>query len=166
MAIPGPVGLAIKIALLTGLRSEEILYIHRQEACNVQSCDCSNLHIIDGQNGLSVVIINWFHDKQRCYLTMLPTRLLESFRTFVSVNEHDLANAEKAVMQSAGIDFDELREIFFCVMRSTMMAREFAVLTGKATPEAARDCITYKRDSMANQYCKAWEKFGVILPVI
>jgi hypothetical protein len=41
-----------------------------------------------------------------------------------------------------------------------------SVLNGKAGFETARDCRMHDLGSIADNYCRAWEKFGLVLPVI
>jgi hypothetical protein len=160
MSISGTVGLTIKIALLTGLRPEEVLYIYRQEICEIQNCDCYKLHIISKENGLSIVIINWFRDNKTCYLAILPTRLLSSFRDLVSFDSDDIDRAGSIMKQAVGIEFEQLRIIYCQVISTTMDASEVNVLSGNATIDAAKDSVNYGLDSMASKYCKAWGKFG------
>jgi hypothetical protein len=166
MAISGAAGLTIKIALLTGLRPDEVLYMHRQEICEIQNCDCHKLHIVKKENGLSIVIINWFRDHKRCYLAILPTRLLSSFRDLVSFDSGDIDRAGSIVKQTVGIDFEQLRTIYCQVISNTMDINKVNVLSDKATIQDARDCVNYGLDSMVVKYQKAWEKFGLVLPVL
>jgi hypothetical protein len=81
MTIQGEIGLTVKIGLFTGLREEEIIYIHKTEICgNLGGCDCNKLHIVNKSNGLTVVVINWFRGHKKSYFTILPTVIWEKFR--------------------------------------------------------------------------------------
>jgi hypothetical protein len=172
MALTGNAGLLAKVALLAGLRAEEALYIHRAEICDISGCDCHKLHIADGSNirqdGLSIIVVNWLRgDGKRCYFAILPTRLWQCFRDLLSLDSSDVENAEKIVKESIGIDFEQLRAFFFQVIQySTMTASALTVLNGKAGFETARDCRMHDLGSIADNYCRAWEKFGLVLPVI
>lgn len=96
----------------------------------------------------------------------MPIRLWESFRNLLTFDSSDITNANFTAKQSAGIDFEQLRKIYFQVICSTMETSEFEVLSGNATFGAASDCVTNRLDLMADKYWKAWEKFGVILPLL
>jgi hypothetical protein len=46
MTIQGEIGLAVKVGLFSGLREDEIVYIHDKEICtNRGGCNCGNLHV-------------------------------------------------------------------------------------------------------------------------
>jgi hypothetical protein len=48
MGIQGEIGLTIKVGLFSGLREDEIVYIHDKEICrNLGGCNCSCLHVIN-----------------------------------------------------------------------------------------------------------------------
>jgi hypothetical protein len=171
MALTGKDGLLAKVALLAGLRAEEALYIHRAETCDISGCDCHKLHIADGnsirQDGLSIIIVNWLRgDGKRCYFAILPTRLWQCFRDLLSLDSSDVENAERIVKQSIGIDFEQLRAFFFQVIMSTMPASAVNVLNGRASFETARDCRMHGLGPLVDNYCRAWEKFGLVLPAI
>jgi intergrase/recombinase len=166
MSIQGDSGIAIKTALLSGLRIDELQYVYNQQVCAQDSCECEKLHVICKSNGLAIIAINWTRKYKKCYFTILPTRLWDNFRSMVSFSESDIKNANTISKQEAGIDFAEIRKIYYSVMFGTMDANEIQVLTGKAKKEVAIDCMTQKLDLLTYKYCKAWEKFGVILPVV
>jgi hypothetical protein len=76
MKIEGHIGLTVKVGLLSGLREEEIIYIHKTEICdNLEGCDCNKLHVFNKNNGTSVIVVNWFRGHKKCYSTLLPTPL-------------------------------------------------------------------------------------------
>ena len=81
VAIPGEIGLTVKVGLYTGLRQEEIIYLHNTDICNnLGGCSCNKLHVIKKPNGLTVVIMNLFKGHKKCYFTILPTLIFEQFR--------------------------------------------------------------------------------------
>jgi hypothetical protein len=47
MAIPGEIGLTVKVGLYSGPRQEEIIYLHNTDICNnLGGCNCNKLHVI------------------------------------------------------------------------------------------------------------------------
>ena len=69
------------IKLYSGLRQEEIIYLHNTDICNnLGGCSCNKLHVIKKPNGLTVVIMNLFKGHKKCYFTILPTLIFEEFR--------------------------------------------------------------------------------------
>jgi hypothetical protein len=68
MAIQGEIGLTVKIGLFSGLREDEIIYIHNTEMCNnLGGCNCIKLHVIDKSNGVTIIVINWFRAHKPIY---------------------------------------------------------------------------------------------------
>jgi hypothetical protein len=55
MSIPGDIGFVVKIGLFTGLREEELYYIHDKEVCN-NELGCRNLQL---DNRRTIIGINW-----------------------------------------------------------------------------------------------------------
>jgi hypothetical protein len=84
----------------------------------------------------------------------------------LSLSESDIKNAGTIAKQEVGIDFAEIRKIYYSVFVETMNTDELQALSGKATFEAAWDFLTYKMDSLGENYYLAWEKFGIILRVV
>ena len=81
IAIPGEIGLTVKVGLYTGLRQEEIVYLHNTAICtNLGGCTCNKLHVIKKSNAVTVVIMNLFRGHKKCYFTILPTSIFEQFR--------------------------------------------------------------------------------------
>lgn len=89
-----------------------------------------------------------------------------SFGALTSLDSSDIANSSIASKQSAGINFKQVRNINYQVMRGTMETDEIQVLIGKANYDAARDCLSYDLDIMTRHYSEAWAKCSVVLPVI
>ena len=168
MAIQGESGLTAKVALLSGLRKKEMIYAYCQEICdNVSCCGCHKLHIIDKRNGLVIVSLNWIrNDVHRCYFAILPMMLWQQFRSLPAFNEGDIKAADKLVSKAAGIKFSDIRSIFGQVMRGTMNTRQVEILIGAASQSAARSSFVLGIDEMSRCYVLAWEKAGVILPVL
>jgi hypothetical protein len=165
MSIQGDSGIAIKTALLSGLRIDELQYVYNQQICGNEFCECDKLHIIRKPTGLSTIIVNWVRKRKKCYLIILPSRLWDNFRAIASLGEGDIKNANAIAKRVANIDFVDFREIYFLAMQSTMELHEIQVLNGKASFDNVLDCMA-QLDSLAEKYCKAWEKIGIILPVL
>src|SRR3954454_23119864 len=70
LKIDGDLGLLIKFALFSGLRGEEISFVHDTTICENQSgCNCPKLHVIDKDNGYSIVVLNRSVGQKRSYFT-------------------------------------------------------------------------------------------------
>ncbi|MFZ0510530.1 MAG: hypothetical protein WAM14_02890, partial [Candidatus Nitrosopolaris sp.] len=80
MAIPGEIGFTVRMGLFTGLREEELYYIHEKEiCCNELGCKCINLHPIniDHNTGITIIGINWIRGNKKAFVTILPTKMWE-----------------------------------------------------------------------------------------
>jgi hypothetical protein len=81
LQITGELGVLTRFALFTGLRREEIGYLHKKELCNkLFRCNCSSLHVIEKKNGHCVIIVNRTVGQKHCYFTIAPTKLWLKFR--------------------------------------------------------------------------------------
>ena len=77
MAIQGEIGLTIKVGLFSGLPEDEIVYIHDNEICsNLGGCNCSNLHVINKSQGLTIIVINWFATMQDILIILLAKAII------------------------------------------------------------------------------------------
>lgn len=162
-------GLIVKTALLSGLRGGEMIYAFCEEVCDNPSCGigCKKLHVINKRNGLSIIAINWIQSEvKRCYFTMLPTMLWQQFRNLPVLNEIDVKPADKVVSKVARVKFSDIRSIFHRAMAAEMNAEELDILAGSASPSAARNCLMLEADKMVRAYVLAWERAGVVLPVL
>jgi intergrase/recombinase len=84
------------VGLFSGLRQDEIVYMHDAEICsNLGGCNCNKLHVINKSNGFTIVVINWFRGNKKCYFTILPTSIWEEFRKVPNFNEVDIEVAHK-----------------------------------------------------------------------
>ena len=164
LAIPGDMGLVVKIGLFSGLREDEARYIHGKEICvNNVGCRCDKLHVVHKQNGITGIGINWIRGNKKCYLTLMPTMIWQKFRERSSFSEAEQQAANKITKHDAGILYMAMRKIHYNVMRSnTMMTFEQAdVLAGRAKSTSAQYYVAYDLDIMAEKYKKAWRSFGV-----
>lgn len=162
MKIEGYFGLIIKVGLFTGLREDEILYIHKKEICNnLFGCNCENLHIIHKANGTSIVLINWFRGHKKSYFTIIPTKLWHEFREKNNFDRTDLSIAHKITTKQAGIMYMYLRKIHYNVMCRKFQQHEADVLAGRAKSVAAQHYVLYELDKMSDDYKNSWEIFNV-----
>ncbi|MFZ0513240.1 MAG: hypothetical protein WAM14_16640 [Candidatus Nitrosopolaris sp.] len=132
LTIPGEIGLTIKVGLYSGLRQEEIVYLHNTAICtNLGGCTCNKLHVIKKPNAVTVVIMNLFRGHKKCYFTILPTSIFEQFREVSKFDKADLEVAHKLSKRIANINFVELRKIHYNVMSRVMdmiLAKQSSIL--------------------------------------
>ena len=71
----------IEFALYSGLRGEEISYTHDTPVCNnLSGCNFQNLHIIDKNNGFSIIVLNRIVGQKHSYFTIVPTKIWDEFK--------------------------------------------------------------------------------------
>jgi hypothetical protein len=161
LSIQGDIGLTVKVGLFSGLREEEIVYLHNQELCqNLGGCECPKLHAFSKPNGLTIVVVNWFRSHKKCYFTILPTRVWNSFRAVPGFSSADIQIAHKVTKKTADVKYIELRKIHYNVMRRTMDMNEADVLAGRAKSVSAKHYVLYQLDKLVEAYEMAWRKFG------
>jgi hypothetical protein len=60
LQLQGEIGLIVRFAMFSGLREDELTYIHKKEVCsNLSGCSCERLHVIEKPNGISIILIQW-----------------------------------------------------------------------------------------------------------
>lgn len=162
LTIQGDIGQTVKVGLFTGLREDEIIYIHNKDLCsNLGGCSCNKLHAVTKSNGLTVVVINWFRAHKKCYFTILPTIIWEQFRHISNFTHVDIDIAHKLTKKNANLMFVELRKLHYNVMRRSMDMNEADILAGRAKSVSAKHYAMYELDKISESYAQAWEKFGV-----
>jgi intergrase/recombinase len=121
LAIPGEIGFTVRMGLFTGLREEELYYIHNKEICNNElGCKCNNLHLINIENsGITIIGINWIRGNKKVFVTILPTNIWEQFRKLAKFDRHDIVAARSITKREADILYMGLRKIHYmsCVLR-------------------------------------------------
>jgi hypothetical protein len=163
MEVQGDTGTAVKMAMLGGLRPEELLFAFCQEVCeNPIGCSCKKLHVSDRSDGLSIIYINWLRTSKRIYFSIVPTRLWHRFRNQVIFGSSDIQAANRATKKAAGVSLSQLRQINHGVLQINMDRNQMAVFAGKAAPEAAQLCYE-DIDCIIRRYWQAWEQFRVVL---
>jgi len=164
--IPGDIGFTVRIGMLTGLREEELYYIHDREIClNELGCKCKNLHPIEMENGLTIVGINWMRGNKKVFVTILPTTMWKKFRILPKFDRYDIMAAHSIVKRDAQILYIGLRKIHYNVMRydDIMTADEADALAGRAKTISAQHYVLHDLKSFTNKYAKAWARFGLAI---
>ena len=162
LAIQGDIGQTVKVGLFTGLREDEIIYIHNKELySNLGGCSCNKLHAVTKPTDLTVVVINWFRGHKKCYFTILPTIIREQFRNIPNFTHVDIDVAHKLTKKIANVMFVELRKLYYNVMRRVMDMNEADILAGRAKSVSAKHYAMYELDKLTEDYAQAWNKFGV-----
>jgi len=162
LAIQGDFGLIVRMGLYSGLREAELVYVHDMEICaNQGGCKCYKLHVINKQNGLSIVLINWFRAHKKCYFTILPTQIWSRFRDLPTFDMGNIEIAHSMTKKVAAVKFMDLRKIHYNVMCRVMEMNEADILVGRAKSVAAQHYAMYELDNMAEEYNQAWTKFGI-----
>src|SRR5919199_5257809 len=120
LSIPGEIGILIKFALYTGLRGEEIAYVHNTEICDkLFGCNCPKLHVVDKEkNGYSVIVINRIVGQKHCYFTIVSTRLWSDFRALPNVDyeQRKVAHGLLKSLTAGKVSFMDLRKFHYNVL--------------------------------------------------
>ncbi len=164
MSIPGEIGFTVRVGLFTGLREEELYYIHDGEICaNELGCKCKNLHPIKLDNGMTIIGINWVRGNKKAFVTILPTRMWQQFRTIIKFDRSDIMAAHNITKRDAEILYMGLRKIHYNVMRFNdgMNADEADALAGRAKTVSAQHYILHDLKSFTDKYIKSWSNFGI-----
>jgi hypothetical protein len=159
----GELSVLLRFALFTGLRGEEISYVHTRGICpKLAACSCENLHVVTKSNGMSVIVVNRIMGQKKCYFTIVPTKLWQDFRAlpkadyelrkFAHLQIKEATNGETAFM--------DLRKFNYNInVRSEMKELGAEVLAGRAKTVSARHYLLNELDLLAEQYGKAWMKY-------
>lgn len=164
MRVEGDAGISIKVALLTGLREDEILYCFNQEICQHPLCDCTKLHLASKSNGITIINVYWIRKGKPCYFALLPTGLWTRFRGLVSYGASDI-EASQEILKTMDLTFLKLRRLYHEILASSMAITDMDVLTGRADRIEAQYLLE-DIDALIAKYVRAWQSFGLILPVI
>jgi intergrase/recombinase len=163
MSIPGEIGFTVRVGLFTGLREEELYYIHDRELCdNELGCKCNNLHPINLDNGMTIIGINWIRGNKKAFVTILPTKMWEQFRMIIKFDRSDIVAAHNITKRDAEILYMGLRKIHYNVMRFNdgMNADEADALAGRAKTVSAQHYILHDLKSFTDKYIKSWSNIG------
>jgi intergrase/recombinase len=160
----GDIGLIVKFGLFSGLREDEMVYTYNKILCeNLSGCACEKLHVLEKQNGTSIVLIQWHRGHKKCYFTIVPTTIFKAFKELSSFayNPHIRSAHSYIKTKDQILNFMWLRKAHYNVMCRTMKPFEANVLAGRAKTVDAKHYAMYELDSMSNNYVEAWSKYGV-----
>jgi hypothetical protein len=120
LGIPGEIGILIKFALYTGLRGEEIAYVHKTQICDkLFGCNCSKLHVVEKKNnGYSAIVINRIVGQKHCYFTIVFTKLWLDFRALPNA-EYEQRKVAHGLLRSitdGRVSFMDLRKFHYNVL--------------------------------------------------
>ncbi len=163
LKVDGELGILIRFALFSGLRGEEISYVHDSVICENQlGCICQNLHVMDKDNGYSVVVLNRSVGQKHSYFTIIPTAIWNHFRKLERVNYAQRQTAHTILKNYTDnkVSFMDLRKFHYNILcRSDLREQGAEVLAGRAKTVSAKHYLIYEIDKMVVQYSKAWERY-------
>ena len=159
----GELSILLRFALFTGLRGEEISYVHTRAICpKLAACSCENLHVVAKNNGMSVIVINRIMGQKKCYFTIVPTKMWQDFRALPKADYEARKFAHLQVKEATNGEtaFMDLRKFNYNVnVRSEMKELGAEVLAGRAKTVSARHYLLNELDLLAEQYEKTWKKY-------
>lgn len=164
----GEIGILVKMALLSGLRKEELAYIYYIETCSKSNldkiCPCKKLHVFNRPTGTTIIVANWHWNRKHCYLTIVPTCVWERFKSLRSFVTRDIVIADWLADKLAGMDFAALRSLYLKLLRQALSPDDIAILSGKAKPNDAQHFLAAGMDRLGKLeqgYCRAWYMAGI-----
>lgn len=164
LQLQGEIGLIVRFAMFSGLREDELIYIHKKEVCpNLGGCSCEGLHVIEKPNGLSIILIQWYRGHKKCYFSIVPTALWKAFRSLSLFNYNPHIKSAHSYLKAKDKDlhFMWLRKAHYNIMCRTMKPFEANILAGRAKTVDAKHYAMYELDAMSKSYAEAWKKFGI-----
>jgi intergrase/recombinase len=164
LQLQGEIGLIVRFAMFSGLREDELVYIHRKEVCsNLGGCSCERLHVIEKPNGLSIILIQWYRGHKKCYFSIVPTSLWKAFRSLGFFDYDPNIKSAHSYLKAKDKDlhFMWLRKAHYNIMCRAMKPFEANVLAGRAKTVDAKHYAMYELDAMSRSYTEAWRKFGI-----
>lgn len=160
LKIDGDIGVLIKFALYSGLRGEEIAYVHDTSVCsNLGMCNCPNLHVLENKSGYLVVVLNRTVGQKHSYFTIIPDSIWKQFRDLEVVNyeQRKIAHSFIKNYTDGQVSFMNLRKFHYNILcRSEMREQGAEILAGRAKSVSAKHYLTFEIDKMVEQYGKAW----------
>jgi hypothetical protein len=162
----GELSILIRFFLFTGLRGEEISYVHQKPICpKLAGCTCENLHVVNKSNGMSVVVINRIMGQKHCYFTIVPSKLWQDFRALSKVDYEFRKFAHLQIKEATNGDVTliDLRKYHYNInVRSQLKELGAEVLAGRAKNVSAKHYLLNELDAMSEHYRNAWKKYGII----
>lgn len=158
----GELAILVRFALFTGLRGEEMEHVHNKPICTkLAACNCDSLHVVNKDNGVSVIVINRVLGQKRCYFTIVPTKVWQDFRALPKVNYELRKFAHLQIKEATnGLALMDLRKFNYNVnVRSEMREQGAEVLAGRTKTVSAKHYLLNELDLLANQYAKGWQQY-------
>jgi hypothetical protein len=153
----------VRFALFTGLRGEEISYVHQKPICpKLAGCSCENLHVVAKSNGMSIIVINRILGNKRAYFAITPSKIWQEFRALAKVDYEFRKFAHLQIKEATNREMTlmDLRKFNYNInVRSEMKEMGAEVLAGRAKTISARHYLLNELESMANQYKNAWKRY-------
>jgi intergrase/recombinase len=164
LELQGEIGLIVKFGLFSGLREDELVYVHKKPICpNLSGCGCYKLHVMNKPNHMSIILIQWHRGHKKCYFSIIPTQIWDEFRKLPSFdyNPHIKSAHSYIKAKDPMLHFMWLRKAHYNVMCRVMKPFEANILAGRAKSVDAKHYAMYELDLMSNSYVEAWSKFGL-----
>lgn len=159
----GELAVLIRFALFTGLRGEEISYVHNRAICpKLAACNCENLHVVNKSNGISVILVNRTMGQKHCYFTIVPTQTWLDFRNLPKADYEIRRFTHQRIKEETKGEtaFMDLRKFHYNInVRSEMKEMGAEVLAGRAKTVSARHYLLNELDLLVYQYRKAWQAY-------
>jgi hypothetical protein len=140
------------------------LYLHDKPFCARLMCDCDNLHAIElPKHYVTWVIINRIFGHKFCYMTIVPTKLLNDYRRIekVTVQDEKLCTHLLKSRTDGQVMFMTLRKIHYNILLATMHKDNAQAFQGRISDVAAKHYTMYMQDELGTSYAEAWRRFGI-----
>ena|SRR2546425_3905052 len=165
--LKGELGLIAQTGLFTGIREDELVYIHDNQICTNGICDtnkCKLLHVITKEkSGMTIIVVNWHRRNKHCYFTILPTHIWQSFKALPKFTYKDIKATHLYLNSNMNLKFMYLRKLHYNVMVRRIEKDAAEVLAGRANTVSARHYLMVEADRLSELVVTAWSKFGISL---
>ena len=163
--VTGELGIISQMGLFAGTREDELVYMYNTPVCDKGSiCDterCTNLHLINKKNGMTIVVVNWHRRGKHCYFAIIPTTLWQAFKALPKFSYYDIKSTHLYLRSRLDLKFMYLRKLHYNVMLRTVGKDAAEVLAGRANTVSARHYLMVEVDRLTEQVIEAWSNFGV-----
>jgi len=162
--LPGEIGFTARLGLFSGLREQELIYIKEKEVCNDgYGCDCEKLHIVNCDNGMTIIAIGWTRGNKKALATVMPTKYWDRLKTLPKFDYYDISADHKIMKRDVGIAYIAMRKIHYNVLRfkDIVSVDEAEVLAGRFKSVSARYYVLHDPEKLTDKYVTAWMNFGI-----
>ncbi|MFQ5970001.1 MAG: hypothetical protein ACE5J2_05870 [Nitrososphaerales archaeon] len=139
-------GIAVKFLMYSGLREDEIIYVH-QNYNKLQKKE---------YDGYTCIITDYHRYQKHSYFTIVPTQILHQF-LHTNIDTNKLVLLRKYVKAKLGIDLRMLRKVHFTALSKVMDSTEVDVIQGRCNIIHARHYLLYELDKISDQYKQAFK---------